>query len=91
MALARSAVGVILLTPDLLASDFIADVEIPRLVRAARVGQLKLLVVPIQAHVSGSTIFAEGDLRDFQWPWPPYQPVDELAERLRNGVLVAGD
>ena len=46
-ALDRTAVGVILLTPELLASDFVADVEIPRLLRAAQAGELTLLIVPI--------------------------------------------
>jgi WD40 repeat protein len=87
-ALEGCAVGVILLTPDLLASEFITKVEIPQLLSAAQARKLKLLVVPIQAHAAGSTSFLEGDLLDYQWPWPPDKPVDELDGRLRNAALV---
>ena len=46
-ALARRGVGVVLLTPDLLASDFIADGELPHLLWAARAGDVTLVSVPI--------------------------------------------
>jgi hypothetical protein len=87
-ALARTRVGVVLLTPDLLASDFIAEVELPHLLRAARAGEVTLVVVPIEPHVEGSTRFADGDLIEFQWPWPPHEPIAELDDRLRTRALV---
>ena len=80
--------GVVLLTPDLLASDFIADVELPHLLRAARAGDVTLIVVPIEAHVEGSTRFADGDLTEFQWPWTPTEPIAELDDRRRTRALV---
>jgi hypothetical protein len=86
-ALARTCVGVVLLTPDLLASDFIADVELPHLLRAARAGDVTLVVVPIEAHVAGSTRFADGDLEDFQWPWTPEKPIAELEAPRRHRAL----
>ena len=83
----RTRVGVVLLTPDLLASDFIADVELPHLLRAARAGDVTLVVVPIEPHVEGSTRFADGDLKDFQWPWTPEEPIAELDARRRHPRL----
>src|SRR2546425_9650142 len=59
-ALVRAHVGVVLLTPDLLASDFVTDVELPLLLRAASAGALTLLIVPIEAHAAGSTRFPAG-------------------------------
>jgi WD40 repeat protein len=88
-ALARSRVGVVLLTPDLLASDFIAEVEIPYLLRAARTGELTLIIIPVEPCVDGSTRFADGDLMDFQWPWSPAEPLDGLPASRRNQALVS--
>jgi WD40 repeat protein len=87
-ALERTSVGVVLLTPDLLASDFIAEVELPHLMRAALAGDVTLVVVPIESHVEGSTRFADGDLMDFQWVWPPGEPISELEDRRRPRALV---
>src|SRR5215207_4704932 len=87
-ALNRARVGVVLLTPDLLASDFVADVEMPHLLRAAAAGAITLVVVPIDAHPSGSTKFADGDLLDFQWPWSPSEPLSELPPDRRTRALV---
>jgi WD40 repeat protein len=87
-ALARSRVGVVLLTPALLASDFIADVELPSLLRAARAGDLTLLVVPVGHCVDGSTRFPDGDLTEFQWPWDAGDPLETLPQGKRNHALV---
>ena len=86
-ALARARVGVVLLTPDFLASDFIADVEMPQLLHAAMDEVLKLLIVPVEAHATGSTGLSEGDR--FQWAWNPKEPLGELPPDLRNRALVA--
>jgi TIR domain len=87
-ALARTCVGVVLLTPDLLASDFISEVELPHLLRAARAGDLTLVVVPVEPYVEGATRFAEGDLNDFQWAWTRAEPIAELDDRRRPRALV---
>lgn len=42
-ALARTRVGVVLLTPELLASDFVANVKLPALLRAAHSGDVTLI------------------------------------------------
>ena len=89
VALARTRVGVVLLTPDLLASDFVADIELPHLIREARSNNLTLVVVPIETLAKGSTRFPEGDLLDFQWPWSPKEPLDELPDERRTRALVA--
>ena len=54
-ALVRARVAVVLLTNSLLASEFITTIEIPRLLRASRDGELTLIVVPIQRHPEGAT------------------------------------
>jgi len=87
-ALARTRVGVVLLTPDLLASDFVAEVEVPSLLRAAHARDLILVVVPIEPLVEGSTRFPDGDLKQFQWPWTPEEPIAELDDRRQMRALV---
>lgn len=86
--LERAAVAVILLTPELLASDFIADVELPAILRAATAGELRLIVVPIEACAEGSTRFPDGDLAAFQWSRDPAEPLAELPTDRRNSALV---
>jgi hypothetical protein len=87
-ALARTRVGVVLLNPNLLASDFVTEIELPHLMQGARSGVLTLLVVPIEALARDSTRFPDGDLVDFQWPWSPKEPLDELPTDRRNRALV---
>src|SRR5262245_50035418 len=87
-ALARTRVGVVLLTTDLLASDFIADVELPCLMRAALAGNVTLLIVPIQRHPAKATVFPDGDLEQFQWVGSPAKPLDRLTPDRRNNALV---
>jgi WD40 repeat protein len=88
VALARSRVAVVLLSPDLLASDFVAEVEIPTVLFAARAGELQLLIVPIARCAEGSTRFLAGDLADFQWVWSASEPLDGLSSARRNAALV---
>jgi WD40 repeat protein len=89
VALDRARVGVVLLNPDYLASDFIAAVELPRLLVAARAGHLRLIVVPVDHVPVGATSFPEGDLADYQWcGGSPDAPLSSLEADRRNKALV---
>ena len=48
-ALSRSCVGVLLVSPDFLASDFIYDEELPPLLEGADAGSIILVPIPISA------------------------------------------
>jgi WD40 repeat protein len=82
-ALQRAAVGLLLVTQEFIASDFIMEVELPALRGAAEEGSLTLFAIPI----SSCTYQATG-LRDFQWARSPDAPLDLLDEPQRNRVLV---
>src|SRR3954463_1965377 len=49
-ALNSAKVAILLVSPDFLASDFIAKNELPPLLRAANEGEMKLLWIPVGAN-----------------------------------------
>jgi WD40 repeat protein len=83
MALSRSSVGVLLVSGDFLASDFICDEELPALLKGADVGEITIVPVPVSA--SG---YRETELARFQFAHPPDQPLDGLPEDQRSAALV---
>ncbi|MET0395446.1 MAG: NB-ARC domain-containing protein [Longimicrobiaceae bacterium] len=82
-ALDRTAVGVLLISQDLLASDFVMDEELPALRAAEGKGLLTLFCIPISASTHEAT-----DLGAFQWARSPDEPLDELEPSKRNRALV---
>jgi internalin A len=72
-ALARARVAVLLVSPDFLASDFVADVELPAILRAAQRGTLQVIWIPIRA-----SLFGETELGKYQAAWGPARPLAEL-------------
>jgi hypothetical protein len=83
MALSRSSVGVLLVSGNFLASDFIYDEELPALLKGADVGELTIVPVPVSA-----SSYKETELVRFQFAHPPDQPLDGLPEDQRNAALV---
>ncbi|HEU0076889.1 MAG TPA: toll/interleukin-1 receptor domain-containing protein, partial [Longimicrobiaceae bacterium] len=82
-ALSRAAVGVVLVSPDCLASDFIMDVEVPALLAAAERDDLTIFCIPIS-----STPWRITDLRHYQWARDGDDPLDLLEVPQRNRALV---
>lgn len=78
-ALQRTRVGVVLVSQDLLASDFIVEEELPLLLEAARDGAVTLICVPVSATTLQAPL-PEARLLEFQWPRPPDQPLNLLAD-----------
>jgi hypothetical protein len=83
MALSRSCVGVLLLSPDFLASDFIYDQELPPLLKEAGTGAVTLVIIPISASPYETT-----QLEPRQFVHPPDKPLDSLPEHERNAAFV---
>ncbi|MGB1109069.1 MAG: NB-ARC domain-containing protein, partial [Gammaproteobacteria bacterium] len=82
-ALESAAVGVILLSQEFLASDFIYETELPALLDAERAGELSLICVP----VTETTPVPE--LTAFQWPLDPATPLTAMhAKRQWNPALI---
>ena len=82
-ALSRSCVGVLLVSGNFLASDFIYEEELTPLLSAADAGEITLIPVPVSA--SG---YKETPLARFQFAHSPDVPLDSLQEHERNGALV---
>ncbi|QNT68211.1 toll/interleukin-1 receptor domain-containing protein [Defluviicoccus vanus] len=83
-ALARTRIGVCLVSPNFLASDFIDAEELPPLLAAAAAGEVTIVAIPISSVDPSITRFAE-----LQWGRDPQRPLDKLKRPDRNAALVA--
>jgi hypothetical protein len=79
----RSNVAVMLVSAVFLASEYVAAVELPRLVAAARAGRLTMVWVPISASMWEAT-----ELAEFQAAIDPRTPLDVMPPARANEALV---
>ncbi|MEQ8975475.1 MAG: toll/interleukin-1 receptor domain-containing protein [Coleofasciculus sp. C1-SOL-03] len=82
-ALARASVAVLMVSPDFLASDFIADHELPPLLDAARKEGVKIIWIPITY-----CLYDETEIGEYQAVYNPKQPLDTLNPADLNKALV---
>jgi WD40 repeat protein len=82
-ALSRSCVGVLLLSPEFLASDFIYAEELPPLLEGANAGSIILVLIPVSASNYEATPLAK-----FQFAHPPDRPLDKLRKPERSAAFV---
>jgi internalin A len=83
-ALAAAKVAVLLVSPDFLASDFIADNELPPLLDAAEAEGLTIIWIPLS-----SSGYDETEIEKYQSAHPPNQPLDKLDSAQQNEAWVA--
>lgn len=81
-ALGRAQVAVLLVTKHFLASDFIADKELPPLLDAAEVEGTRILWIPV-----GSCLWEDTELGRYQAAANPARPLEMLTEPEQNAVL----
>jgi len=81
-ALESASVGLLLVTPRFLESDFINDVELRRLLSLAKTADVTIYWVPVSP-----TLFTQTPLADMQAAWDPRQPLDALSEAERRAAV----
>ncbi|MFS0516698.1 COR domain-containing protein [Nostoc sp. UIC 10607] len=82
-ALVAAKVAVLLVSPDFLASDFIADNELPPLLDAAEAEGLTIIWIPLSF-----SSYDETEIEKYQSAHPPNQPLDSLNPAQENKALV---
>jgi len=82
-AIGRAAIAILLVTPNYLASQYIADHELTRILSAAVTREIKVLWIPISA-----SLVAETEIAEFQAAYDPARPLDTLAQGQRNRAWV---
>src|ERR1700730_8877109 len=78
-ALSRCCVGVLLVSYNFLASDFIDKEELPPLLEGPAAGSILLVPIPISASNYETTPLAE-----YQFAHPPTRPLDKLRKPQRS-------
>jgi hypothetical protein len=82
-ALDTAKVAVLLVSPNFLASDFIAKHELTPILEAAKRGELKLIWVAVS-----SSLYKATELKDFQAANDPARPLAKLDAADRDAELV---
>jgi hypothetical protein len=82
-AINEADVAVLLVSPDYLASDFIMDLELPALLKAAEERGLRILWLPCRP-----SIFAESPISGFQAALDPSKPLASLSAAEIDESLV---
>ncbi|MGB7443825.1 MAG: COR domain-containing protein, partial [Coleofasciculaceae cyanobacterium] len=82
-ALATAKVAVLMVSPDFLASDFIADNELPPLLDVAQSKGLTIIWIPFSY-----SSYEETEIEKYQAAHNPSQPIDSLTLPEQNKALV---
>ena len=82
-AIAAAKVAILLVSPEFLASDFIAENELPPLLKSAKQKGLTIIWIPISY-----SLYAETEIAEFQAAHDPSTPLDSLENTEVNKALV---
>jgi NTP pyrophosphatase (non-canonical NTP hydrolase) len=82
-ALNRARVAVLLVSSDFLASDFVAESELPPLLERSQNGQLRIVWIPIK-----HCLYAHTEIGKYQAAHDPSRPLDSLVRSEQDAALV---
>ncbi len=82
-AIHSAKVAVLLVSPGFLASDFIAENELPPILNAAADDGLTILWIPVK-----DCLYSETPIADYQAAYDPAKPLDSLSPSKLNNALV---
>lgn len=82
-ALERAKVALLIVSPNFLESDFIAQNELPPLLQGARARGVRILWLPVSA-----SSYEETQIGDFQAALNPANPLDSMQEAQQHQALV---
>lgn len=82
-ALTSARVGVLLVSPNYLDSDFIDEHELPLLLGGAQTGDVAIVWIPVSASAVHRT-----PITAYQAAWDPEAPLDSLTKSEQNEALV---
>ena len=82
-ALKSATIAILLVSPEFLASGFIARNELPPLLKAAEEEGVTILCVILR-----DCLFQDSNLRAFQSVNPPSEPLNGMSQRKRDAVWV---
>lgn len=79
----RANVAVLLVSANFLASDFVADVELPHILARAKAGEMTVAWLPVSTSAYETT-----DLKDIQALISPKRPLDRMSKPDADAALV---
>lgn len=82
-AVAATKVAVLMVSPDFLASNFIAENELPPLLDAAEAEGLTIIWIPLSY-----CLYEETEIEKYQAAHPPNQPLGSLSTTDQNRIWV---